>query len=60
MIEIIAGRTNLTEEQVAEFFEGSETVTARFAEQTRVVQEIKEFCVPAGAPVIQIGSRQGK
>lgn len=50
--DIIAERTTLTEDEVKGLFREAQTKTAEFARERGIVHDIREFEVPAGAPVI--------
>jgi ATP-dependent protease ClpP protease subunit len=49
---IITDRTNIPQDEVQGFFREAQTKTAEFARERGIVHEIREFNLPAGAPVI--------
>ena len=50
--DIITGRTDITGEEVNELFRGAQTKTAQFACERGIIDDIREFDLPSGAPVI--------
>jgi len=57
---VVAGRTNMNPDEVEGFFREGQTKTAEFARERGIVHEIREFNLPAGAPVISfVFQRQG-
>ncbi len=50
--DIITERTDITGEEVNELFRGAQTKTAQFACERGIIDDIREFGLPSGAPVI--------
>ena len=49
---VMAGRTELNADEIEGFFREGQTKTAEFARERGIVHELREFHLPAGAPVI--------
>ena len=49
---IISGRTKITQEETEGFFMEGQTKTAEFARERGIVDDIREFKLPSGAPVL--------
>jgi ATP-dependent Clp protease, protease subunit len=49
---IITDRTTITQDEVEGLFREAQTKTAEFARERGIVDEIREFQLPAGAPII--------
>ena len=49
---IIAERTSIAQDEIKGLFREAQTKTAEFARERGIVHEIREFQLPAGAPVI--------
>ena len=49
---IISGRTKITQEETKGLFMEAQTKTAEFARERGIVDDIREFKLPSGAPVI--------
>ena len=49
---IIADRTNIPQDEAEEFFREAQTKTAEFARERGIIDEVREFVLPIGAPVI--------
>lgn len=49
---IIAGRTTVPQNEAEALFREAQTITSELARQRGIVHEIREFQLPAGAPVI--------
>ena len=49
---IIADRTEIAQDEAEGFFREQQTKSAEFASQRGIIDEIREFELPAGAPVI--------
>jgi len=58
--DVVAGRTNMNADEIEGFFREGQTKTAEFACERGIVNEVREFHLPPGAPVITfVFQRQG-
>jgi ATP-dependent protease ClpP protease subunit len=57
---VVAGKTNMNADEIEGFFREGQTKTAEFARERGIVNEVREFHLPPGAPVISfVFQRQG-